>query len=74
MVIRGIHAIAERVLSGFLCARGLELTTMWCQSSDPDKLDASRSLSGAEETRTPNFQLAKLALYQLSYRPEGVTV
>ncbi len=27
--------------------------------------------NGAEATRTPNFQLAKLALYQLSYRPEG---
>jgi hypothetical protein len=27
--------------------------------------------SGAEETRTPDIQLAKLALYQLSYRPEG---
>ena len=26
---------------------------------------------GAKETRTPNIQLAKLALYQLSYNPEG---
>ena len=26
--------------------------------------------SGAKETRTPNIQLAKLALYQLSYNPE----
>ena len=25
---------------------------------------------GAKETRTPNIQLAKLALYQLSYNPE----
>lgn len=27
--------------------------------------------NGAEETRTPDIQLAKLALYQLSYRPDG---
>ena len=27
--------------------------------------------SGAKETRTPNIQLAKLALYQLSYNPLG---
>ena len=26
-------------------------------------------VSGAKETRTPNIQLAKLALYQLSYNP-----
>ncbi len=26
---------------------------------------------GAKETRTPNIQLAKLALYQLSYNPES---
>ena len=26
-------------------------------------------LTGAKETRTPNIQLAKLALYQLSYNP-----
>lgn len=30
--------------------------------------------NGAEETRTPNFQLAKLALYQLSYRPGDLTL
>lgn len=29
------------------------------------------SKSGAEATRTLNLQLAKLALYQLSYRPNG---
>ena len=28
--------------------------------------------TGAKETRTPNIQLAKLALYQLSYNPEGM--
>ena len=27
--------------------------------------------TGAKETRTPNIQLAKLALYQLSYNPES---
>ena len=27
---------------------------------------------GAKETRTPNIQLAKLALYQLSYNPDGM--
>ena len=27
--------------------------------------------SGAEETRTPNFHVANVALYQLSYRPFG---
>ena len=27
--------------------------------------------SGAEETRTPDFLLAKEALYQLSYGPRG---
>ena len=27
---------------------------------------------GAKETRTPNIQLAKLALYQLSYNPESM--
>ena len=27
-------------------------------------------LPGAKETRTPNIQLAKLALYQLSYNPD----
>ncbi len=32
---------------------------------------ACRRVNGAEATRTPNFQLAKLALYQLSYRPGG---
>jgi len=32
---------------------------------------ASERASGAEESRTPNFQLAKLALYQLSYRPDA---
>ena len=26
--------------------------------------------TGAKETRTPNIQLAKLALYQLSYNPD----
>ena len=26
---------------------------------------------GAKETRTPNIQLAKLALYQLSYNPDS---
>ena len=29
--------------------------------------------SGAEETRTLNFHLAKVALYQLSYRPKERT-
>ena len=29
--------------------------------------------SGAEETRTPDFLLAKEALYQLSYGPEAAT-
>lgn len=33
-----------------------------------------RKLNGAEEIRTPNFQLAKLALYQLSYRPASAAV
>ena len=28
---------------------------------------------GAEETRTPDFLLAKEALYQLSYGPEAAT-
>ena len=27
--------------------------------------------TGAKETRTPNIQLAKLALYQLSYNPDS---
>lgn len=30
---------------------------------------APGSATGAKETRTPNIQLAKLALYQLSYNP-----
>ena len=30
------------------------------------------AFTGAKETRTPNIQLAKLALYQLSYNPEGM--
>lgn len=30
---------------------------------------AGAAPNGAEETRTPNFHLAKVALYQLSYRP-----
>jgi hypothetical protein len=30
-----------------------------------------RPRNGAERIRTANFQLAKLALYQLSYRPGG---
>ena len=36
----------------------------------PRTLETSRR-NGAEETRTPDIQLAKLALYQLSYRPDG---
>ena len=32
-----------------------------------------RSSCGAEETRTPDFLLAKEALYQLSYGPEAAT-
>ena len=35
-----------------------------------DDVSCTRSvLPGAKETRTPNIQLAKLALYQLSYNP-----
>ena len=35
-----------------------------------DDVFCTRSvLPGAKETRTPNIQLAKLALYQLSYNP-----
>ena len=38
-----------------------------------DDVFCTRSvLPGAKETRTPNIQLAKLALYQLSYNPEGM--
>ena len=33
---------------------------------------ARKRVTGAKETRTPNIQLAKLALYQLSYNPEGM--
>jgi hypothetical protein len=33
--------------------------------------EARRALCGAEETRTPDFLLAKEALYQLSYGPRG---
>jgi hypothetical protein len=32
---------------------------------------ALRATGGAEETRTPDFLLAKEALYQLSYGPES---
>jgi hypothetical protein len=31
---------------------------------------ASREVGGDEETRTPDFLLAKEALFQLSYTPE----
>lgn len=31
----------------------------------------ARAFGGAEETRTPDFLLAKEALYQLSYSPEA---
>ena len=34
---------------------------------------ALRAPCGAEETRTPDFLLAKEALYQLSYGPEAAT-
>jgi hypothetical protein len=33
--------------------------------------EARRAFCGAEETRTPDFLLAKEALYQLSYGPES---
>lgn len=33
------------------------------------RLQRPEAPSGAKETRTPNIQLAKLALYQLSYNP-----
>ena len=39
-----------------------------CRSDMPPC--ARGRLTGAKETRTPNIQLAKLALYQLSYNPE----
>jgi hypothetical protein len=34
---------------------------------------ATRTFGGAEETRTPDFLLAKEALYQLSYGPAGAS-
>ena len=39
-----------------------------CRSDMPSC--ARGRLPGAKETRTPNIQLAKLALYQLSYNPD----
>ena len=32
----------------------------------------TRAKTGGKGIRTPDFQLAKLALYQLSYAPEGI--
>jgi hypothetical protein len=36
------------------------------------RLSDSRQLNGGKGIRTPDFQLAKLALYQLSYAPRGI--
>ena len=45
-------------------------TVKWLTNS---KIDYSKTYCfkeyGAKETRTPNIQLAKLAIYQLSYNP-----
>ncbi len=40
-------------------------------SADPRSIRRLAPCGGAEETRTPDFLLAKEALYQLSYGPVG---
>ena len=51
----------------FVCCRQC-FQSAACRSDMPSC--ARGRFPGAKETRTPNIQLAKLALYQLSYNPE----
>ena len=59
-----------------VCLIAFSFSMPYFQSSLPPRWvggsRARKRVTGAKETRTPNIQLAKLALYQLSYNPEGM--
>ena len=57
MLVITFSGIASRTVNYLITSKSNHKTSLFQRDS------------GAKETRTPNIQLAKLALYQLSYNP-----
>jgi hypothetical protein len=69
------HAVAGRVVARRVTVARLNVSAFAKATARQSSLSSTtRAKTGGKGIRTPDFQLAKLALYQLSYAPCEVSI